>query len=136
MEAANRHVTVRHPDAKISKPETAMKLLSLLATLALFPATSRASAIRPDTAAGQRLVHELANKASDAFVTQTEQGETDDSSCESLKDDLLDNLSHLELKGGRTADNLLQAKLKLEKGSCAKNLFAVTVYLRAADAFN
>lgn len=109
-----------------------MKLF-ILASLFLVPTLSHAETIRPDTVVGERLVHKIAGKASDAFVSQTEQADADESSCESVKGELLEGLSQLELKG---SDDLIAAKTVLEKGSCQKDLYLATVYLRSADSLN
>ena len=69
-------------------------------------------------------------------MAQAERDEFDDAACDSFKDELIEKLSRLEIKGGKAADNLLSAKSALERGACSKNLFAVTVYLRAADSVN
>jgi hypothetical protein len=75
----------------------------------------------------------LASRASEAFVAQTADPQADAASCESVKDDLLHDLSQLELKG---SEELQSAKSSLEKGPCDKTLFAATLYLRSADSLN
>lgn len=105
----------------MKKMNTAL-LMFFVAAFSL-PAISEASPIKPDSAAGLRIVQRLASEASDAFVEQTEalssnEGESLEKfrlSCEGAKSAILADMESLEVKDSR---DLLDAKAALEKVIC------------------
>ncbi len=137
-----------------------MKNFTILA-LTLFcamPALSEAAPMKPESAAGIKLVQRLANEAATAFIEQTDALASQESdatekfrtSCEGAKSAILADLESLEIKSSR---DLIDAKAALEKVVCPSSdalefapasdqklahdkFFSATVSLRAVASVN
>ena len=127
-----------------------MKTLMLL--LLVVPTLSFA-AVKPESAEGRRIVHQLASTASDAFVAETakllptsDTSADAGTSCESAKEKLAADFETLELDRSKY---LRDAKAALDKSTCAADgasvaelqkaqtsMFNVTLLLRTADSAN
>jgi len=125
-------------------PYCMLKLISFSFLFLLLPALSQAALISPTSGEGKKIVHKLANKASQAFVSQTEQlqGKADEApDCEAVKSALLADLSVLDVSG---SSDLASAKRALESATCSSaddrktndHFFAATVSLRSLDGLN
>ncbi|MGZ3651153.1 MAG: hypothetical protein ACXVB9_08810 [Bdellovibrionota bacterium] len=126
-------------------PLRMLKLTSFSFLFLLLPALSQAALINPRSGEGKKIVHKLANKASQAFVSQTEQlqgkGSDEAPDCESVKSALLADLSILDVS---SSSDLASAKLALEGATCSSaddrktndHFFAATVSLRSLDGIN
>jgi hypothetical protein len=121
------------------------KLTFAAALLLLLPSLSHASLVNPASREGLSIVHQAATQISKEFVAQTDlsQGKeaSDAPDCETVKSNVLKNLSSLDLSG---ATDLVAAKKTLESASCdstdrkkmSDKFFTATLSIRSFEDIN